>query len=42
MENTIQKVSDILESNDGRTFEEKKQEVINYLKGQEDTLLAEL
>lgn len=41
MENTIQKVADILESNDGRTFEEKKQEVINYLKGQEDTLLAE-
>lgn len=41
MDGTIQRVMEILEANDGRTFNEKKQEVINYLKGQDDTLLAE-
>ena len=32
---------DIFEAEDGRVFEEKKKEVIEYLKNQEDTLLAE-
>ncbi len=41
LEDTVQKVMDILEAEDGRTFEEKKQEAIEYLGEQEDTLLAE-
>lgn len=41
MEDTVQKVMDMLEEEDGRSFEEKKQEVIAYLKEQEDVLLAE-
>lgn len=40
LEDSVQKVMDILEAEDGRSFEEKKQEVIEYLKGQEDTILA--
>ena len=40
-ENTLQKVLDILEADDGRSFEEKKQAAIKYLENQEDTLLAE-
>lgn len=41
MEDTVQKVLSILEKDDGRTFDKKKEEIINYLKGQEDTLLAQ-
>jgi RimJ/RimL family protein N-acetyltransferase len=41
LEDMVQKVMDIFEAENGRPFEEKKQEVIEYLKGQEDTLLAE-
>lgn len=41
MEDTVQKVLDILEKDDNRSFEEKKQEAIEYLKTQEDSLLAE-
>lgn len=41
VEDTVQKVMDIFEAEDGRTFEEKKKEVLEYLKNQEDTLLAE-
>lgn len=40
LEDTVQKVMDIFEAEDGRSFEEKKQEAKEYLKGQEDTLLA--
>jgi len=41
VEDIVQKVMDIFEAEDGRVFEEKKKEVIEYLKNQEDTLLAE-
>lgn len=41
VEDTIQNVMDVFETNDGRTFEEKKKDVLEYLKTQEDTLLAE-
>ena len=41
VEDIVQKVMDIFEAEDGRMFEEKKKEVIEYLKNQEDTLLAE-
>ena len=41
MEDTVQKVIDIFEVDDGRSFVEKKKEVIAYLQTQEDTLLAE-
>ena len=41
MEDTVQKVIDIFEVDDGRSFEEKKKEAIAYLQTQEDTLLAE-
>lgn len=41
MEDSVQKVLDIFEKDDGRTFEIKKEEAIRYLKNQEDTLLAE-
>ena len=41
MEDMVQTVLDILEIDDGRTFDEKKKEIIVYLKTQEDTLLAE-
>ncbi len=38
---SIHKVMDIIEKEDGRTFEEKKKEAINFLKDKENTLLAE-
>ena len=41
MEDSVQKVLDILEKEDGRTFEEKKAEAIQYLQTQTDTALAE-
>lgn len=41
MEDTVQKVIDIFEVDDGRSFDEKKKEAIAYLETQEDTLLAE-
>ena len=41
MEDSIHKVMDIIEKEDGRTFEEKKKEAINFLKDKENTLLAE-
>ena len=37
----VQKVLDILEQEDGRTFEEKKAEAIQYLQTQTNTALAE-
>lgn len=40
-EGLIHRVVDILEKEDGRTFEEKKEEAISYLKNKENTLLAE-
>lgn len=40
VEDSIHKVMDILEKEDGRTFEEKKEEAISYLKDKEDALLA--
>ena len=36
VEDIVQKVMDIFEAEDGRVFEEKKKEVIEYLKNQED------
>ena len=42
MEDSVQKVLDILEKADGRTFEEKKAEAIQYLQTQTDTALAEM
>lgn len=41
IEDSIHKVMDIIEKEDGRTFEEKKKEAINFLKDKENTLLAE-
>ena len=41
IEDSIHKVMNIIEKEDGRTFEEKKKEAINFLKEQENTLLAE-
>lgn len=41
IEDSIHKVMDILEKEDGRTFEEKKEGAIRYLKDKENTLLAE-
>lgn len=41
IEDSIHKVMDIIEKEDGRTFEEKKKEAIGYLKDKENTLLAE-
>ncbi|MCI8859344.1 MAG: hypothetical protein HFI71_07465 [Lachnospiraceae bacterium] len=41
IENSIHKVMDIIEKEDGRTFVEKKKEAIRYLKDKENTLLAE-
>lgn len=41
-EDTVQKVLDILEKEDGTTFDERKKEAIAYLETQEDTLLAEM
>ncbi len=41
MEDSVQKVLDILEKEDGRTFEGKKAEAIQYLQTQTDTTLAE-
>ena len=41
MEDTVQKVIDIFEVDDARSFDEKKKEAIAYLETQEDTLLAE-
>ena len=41
MEDAVQKVLDILEVDDGRSFDEKKKDAIAYLKTQEDILLAE-
>lgn len=41
VEDAVQKVMDIFEAEDGRSFEEKKKEVLEYLKNQNDTLLAE-
>ena len=41
MEEIVQKVMDILEAEDGRSFEEKKADVIQYLNEKEDALLAE-
>lgn len=39
MEDSIHKVMDIIEKEDGRTFEEKKKEAISFLKDKENTLL---
>jgi len=41
LEDIVQKVTDIFEAEDGRSFEEKKQEVREYLNSQENTQLAE-
>lgn len=41
MEDAIQKVLDIFEADDGKSFEEKKRNAIAYIETQEDTLLAE-
>lgn len=41
MEGEIQKVLDIFESDDGRSFEEKKKAAIAYIETREDKLLAE-
>lgn len=41
IEDSIHKVMNIIEKEDGRTFEEKKKEAINFLKDKENTLLAE-
>ena len=41
MESAIQKVLDIFEAEDGKSFEEKKKTVIAYIETQEDKLLAE-
>lgn len=41
MEGAIQKVLDIFEADDGRSFEEKKKAVIAYIETREDKLLAE-
>lgn len=41
IEDSIHKVMDIIEKEDGRTFEEKKKEAINFLKDKENALLAE-
>lgn len=41
IEDSIHKVMNIIEKEDGRTFEEKKREAINFLKDKENTLLAE-
>ena len=41
MEDAVQKVLDILEDDDGRSFDEKKKDAIEYLKTQENTSLAE-
>lgn len=41
IEDSIHKVMNIIEKKDGRTFEEKKKEAINFLKDKENTLLAE-
>ena len=41
MESAIQKVLDIFEADDGRSFEEKKKAAIAYIETQEDKLLAE-
>ena len=41
MEDTVQTVLDILEKDDGRTFEEKKQEARQYLATKDNTILAE-
>lgn len=40
IEDSIHKVMNIIEKEDGRTFEEKKKEAINFLKDKENTLLA--
>lgn len=37
IEDSVQKVPDILETEDGRTFEEKKAEAVQYLQTQTDT-----
>lgn len=41
IEDSIHKIMDIIEKEDGRPFEEKKKEAISYLKDKENTLLAE-
>lgn len=41
VEDSLQKVVDILENEDGRSFEDKKAEAVEYLKTLEDSLLAE-
>ena len=41
IEDSIHKVMNIIEKEDGRIFEEKKKEAINFLKDKENTLLAE-
>ena len=41
LDSNIHKVLEMLEVDDKKNFEEKKQEVMEYLKMQEDTLLAE-
>ncbi|NBH15028.1 N-acetyltransferase [Lachnospiraceae bacterium] len=41
IEDSVHKVMDIFEKEDGKTFEEKKKEAISYLKDKENTLLAE-
>lgn len=41
IEDSVQKVLEILEKEDGRTFEEKKSEAIQYLQTRKDTTLAE-
>lgn len=41
IEDSIHKVMDILEKEDGRTFEEKKEDAIRYLKNKEENTLLE-
>ena len=41
MEDSVQKVFEILEKEDGRTFEEKRKEVAEYLKDKENSVLEE-
>lgn len=40
-EDIVRKIIDIFETEDGRLFEDKKKEVLEYLQNKEDTLLAE-
>ena len=41
VEDIVQKIINIFDTEDGRSFEDKKKEALEYLQKQEDTLLAE-